>query len=47
MVPALRESNIHLNRKVLAELAAHEPFAFKAIVDTVNATAGGKRALNA
>jgi large subunit ribosomal protein L20 len=34
-VPALAQANITLNRKVLAELAANEPFAFKAIVDVL------------
>ena len=34
-MPALQEANIQLNRKVLADLAANEPFAFKAIVDVV------------
>jgi ribosomal protein L20 len=29
-----------MNRKVLADLAANEPFAFKAVVDVVNQTAG-------
>ena len=37
-MPALTRSNIQLNRKVLAELAAQEPFAFKAVVDVVNKT---------
>lgn len=35
-MPSLQKSNISLNRKVLSELAANEPFAFKAIVDVVN-----------
>lgn len=30
---AKRRSNIHLNKKILAELAENEPFSFKAIVD--------------
>jgi large subunit ribosomal protein L20 len=34
-IPALAAANIQLNRKVLAEMAANEPFAFKSIVDTV------------
>jgi large subunit ribosomal protein L20 len=33
--PALGRANIALNRKVLSELAANEPFTFKAIVDVV------------
>jgi len=32
----LNKSNITLNRKVLAELAAQEPFSFKAVVDVAN-----------
>ena len=36
-IPALNRSNIQLNRKVLAEMAANEPFAFKSVVDTVKA----------
>jgi hypothetical protein len=31
----LKESAIHINRKVLSSLAISEPFSFKAIVDTV------------
>lgn len=34
--PKLNKSNITLNRKVLAELAAQEPFSFKAVVDVAN-----------
>jgi large subunit ribosomal protein L20 len=34
-IPAMKEANIHLNRKVLSELAANEPFSFKAILDVV------------
>ena len=34
-IPRLKEQNIRLNRKVLSEMAANEPFAFKAVVDTV------------
>lgn len=37
-IPALKQSNIQLNRKVLSELAANEPFAFKAIVDVIEQT---------
>jgi large subunit ribosomal protein L20 len=33
-IPALSAANIQLNRKVLAEMAANEPFAFKSVVDT-------------
>jgi large subunit ribosomal protein L20 len=32
-IPKLAKSNIVLNRKILAELAAQEPFSFKAVVD--------------
>jgi large subunit ribosomal protein L20 len=35
-IPALAQANIELNRKVLSELAANEPFAFKAIVDVLD-----------
>ncbi|MBS3738061.1 MAG: 50S ribosomal protein L20, partial [Psychroflexus sp.] len=31
----LKKSNIELNRKVLADLAVHNPEAFKAVVDKV------------
>ena len=34
-LPAMKQANIGLNRKVLAELAANEPFSFKAVVDLV------------
>mmetsp|Transcript_12746 Transcript_12746/g.24491 ORF Transcript_12746/g.24491 Transcript_12746/m.24491 type:complete len:151 (+) Transcript_12746:25-477(+) len=37
-IPALNRSNIALNRKVLAEMAANEPFAFKSVLDTVKAS---------
>jgi hypothetical protein len=40
-IPALQEANIQMNRKVLADLAANEPFAFKAVVDVVNQTTTG------
>jgi large subunit ribosomal protein L20 len=39
-IPALKASHIALNRKVLADMAANEPFAFKAIVDVVEETVG-------
>eukprot|EP00542_Grammatophora_oceanica_P011737 CAMPEP_0194046454 /NCGR_PEP_ID=MMETSP0009_2-20130614/21119_1 /TAXON_ID=210454 /ORGANISM="Grammatophora oceanica, Strain CCMP 410" /LENGTH=183 /DNA_ID=CAMNT_0038691749 /DNA_START=18 /DNA_END=569 /DNA_ORIENTATION=+ len=35
LIPSLYNSNIFLNRKVLSELACHEPFAFKAVLDVV------------
>lgn len=34
-IPGLQAENIHLNRKVLSELAMNEPFSFKALVDQV------------
>lgn len=34
----LGKADIQLNRKVLAGLASHEPFAFKSIVDVLNVT---------
>ncbi|CAB9512899.1 protein L20 [Seminavis robusta] len=38
-----KNSNIQLNRKILADLAANEPFAFKAIVDVVQESTGVKK----
>lgn len=35
----LRSANVSLNRKVLADLAAHEPQAFEALVQTARADA--------
>ncbi len=32
----LKKADIQVNRKMLAELAANEPDAFKVIIDTVN-----------
>mmetsp|Transcript_24976 Transcript_24976/g.36918 ORF Transcript_24976/g.36918 Transcript_24976/m.36918 type:complete len:145 (+) Transcript_24976:126-560(+) len=32
-IPQLQQANIQLNRKVLAELAAKEPFSLKAVID--------------
>lgn len=32
-VNSLNNSNLHLNRKVLADLAQHEPYSFKAVFD--------------
>ena len=32
-IPSLQYANVSLNRKVLSELAATEPFTFKAIID--------------
>ncbi|HMA61348.1 MAG TPA: 50S ribosomal protein L20 [bacterium] len=36
-IHALKENNIKLNRKVLAELAINDPDGFKAVVDKVKA----------
>ncbi|KMS95106.1 hypothetical protein BVRB_012440 [Beta vulgaris subsp. vulgaris] len=39
----LMKENIQLNRKVLSELAMHEPYSFKALVDVSrNASPGNK-----
>jgi large subunit ribosomal protein L20 len=35
IIPALANQHIALNRKVLADLAANEPFAFKSVVDVI------------
>ena len=35
LIHRLYKSNIQLNRKVLADLAATEPFAFKAVIDVL------------
>lgn len=37
----LQQENIQVNRKVLAELAANEPYSFKALVDQVRFMRGG------
>lgn len=39
-IPALQRANIQLNRKVLSELAANEPFAFKSVLDVVEYRTG-------
>jgi large subunit ribosomal protein L20 len=36
-VPALNSVNIQLNRKVLADMAANEPFAFKSVLNVLEA----------
>ena len=36
LMGGLRKSNVELNRKVLADLAVHDPEAFTAVVDQVN-----------
>mmetsp|Transcript_10859 Transcript_10859/g.16697 ORF Transcript_10859/g.16697 Transcript_10859/m.16697 type:complete len:145 (-) Transcript_10859:254-688(-) len=38
-IPKLQQANIQLNRKVLAELAAKEPFSFKAVIDVTKHSA--------
>lgn len=38
------KSNIILNRKILSDLAAHEPFTMKAVIDTVEAIVAQKEA---
>lgn len=35
-----RNSNIHLNRKILADLAENEPYSFKAVVDELKIQGG-------
>ena len=32
----VKESNIHLDRKILANLAVNEPYSFKAVLDEVS-----------
>lgn len=46
-IKACSDSKIQLNRKVLAELAANEPFAFKSVVDVVQyaQNGGSKKAM--
>jgi large subunit ribosomal protein L20 len=39
-IPAIQKSQIQLNRKVLSELAANEPFAFKSVLDVVEHQTG-------
>ncbi len=36
MVGALRKSDVRLNRKVLADLAVHDPAAFSKVVETIS-----------
>lgn len=36
LMGSLRKSNVDLNRKVLADLAMHEPDAFRAVVEHAN-----------
>ena len=35
LIPALNRSRIELNRKVLADIAATEPYSFRAVMDTI------------
>lgn len=35
LIHGLKQENIGINRKMLAELAANEPYSFKALVDQV------------
>jgi large subunit ribosomal protein L20 len=37
LIHAMREHNVQLNRKILAELAVRDPAAFKAVIDSVKA----------
>ena len=38
-INGLAQANIELDRKILAELAVTEPYSFKAVVETVKASA--------
>ncbi|GJP38013.1 hypothetical protein CLOM_g22451 [Closterium sp. NIES-68] len=42
-IHGMHESNIHLNRKVLSEIAASEPFTFRALVDIARQSLGIQR----
>ncbi len=35
LIHGLHSQNIHINRKMLSELAMYEPYSFKALVDQV------------
>ena len=39
-ISGLKDENIQLNRKMLADLAQNEPYSFKALVDTVKRMRG-------
>jgi large subunit ribosomal protein L20 len=39
-IHSLKEQNIQVNRKVLAELAMNEPYSFQALVNQVRAMKG-------
>eukprot|EP00775_Hariotina_reticulata_P013662 gene13663-13784_t len=41
LMHGLREENVQLNRKMLAELAMYEPYSFKALVEQVQYMKGG------
>lgn len=41
LIHGLKQENIEVNRKILAELAANEPYSFKALVDQVRFMRGG------
>ena len=40
LIHGLKQSNIELNRKVLADMAANEPYSFKSVVDVVRLLQG-------
>jgi large subunit ribosomal protein L20 len=40
LIHGLKEENIHMNRKMLSDLAINEPYSFKALVDTVKRMKG-------
>ena len=41
LIHGLKQENIAINRKMLAELAMNEPYSFKALVDQVRFMRGG------
>lgn len=43
VIHALNNSNINLNRKILANLAQFEPYSFKAVLDELHTQRGMKR----
>lgn len=42
LIHGLQQENIQVNRKMLAELAATEPYSFKALVDQVRFMKGAQ-----
>lgn len=42
LIHGLQQENIQVNRKMLAELAANEPYSFKALVDQVRFMRGSQ-----